>query len=58
MRGIKLFGNTATLPHTIRHEYSCSDEYDLNGERMDTSEFLFDDDASDQGELHYRAYFQ
>lgn len=50
MRGIKISGNTTTLPHTIQREYLRSNEYDLHGERMDTGEFLFDDVASDQGE--------
>jgi len=50
MRGEKISGNTTTLPHTLQREYFRSNEYDLDGERMDTGEFLFDADASDQGE--------
>ena len=50
MRGRKISGNPTALPHTIQREYFRSKEYDLDGERMDISEFLFDDDASDQGE--------
>ena len=50
MRGGKISGNTTTLPHTLQREYFRSNEYDLDGERMDTGEFLFDADASDQGE--------
>lgn len=51
MRGSKISGNTTTLPHTIQREYFRSNEYDLDGERLDTGEFLFDADASDQGKL-------
>ena len=50
MRGRKVSGNQTALPHTIQREYFRSKEYDLDGDRMDVSESLFDDDASDQGE--------
>ncbi|KIM37729.1 hypothetical protein M413DRAFT_30661 [Hebeloma cylindrosporum] len=46
MQGRKITGNTATLPHTVQREYFRSYEYDLHGDRIDTGEFLFDDDES------------
>jgi len=50
MESIKISSHKVNPPHTLQREYFHSNEYDLDGEKMDTKRFLFHDDASYEGE--------